>query len=76
MTPQRHQSLFAPDIAPGKAGGIVLHQNGQRIVIEDCEVERFVEDLEALRRRQLFADCRQIAADCVALEFELDPGAA
>ena len=61
MPLDQHQSLFLPDIAPGKAGGIVLHQNGQRIVIEDCEVERFVADLKEVRKRQLIADCRRIA---------------
>jgi len=56
-----HNNLFRPDIAPNRAGGIVLHQNGQRIVIEDGEVELFVAELQRIRKRQLIDDCRRIA---------------
>ena len=54
-------NLFRPDIAPSQSGGIVLHQNGQRIVIEDGEVELFVAELQRIRQRQLVDDCRRIA---------------
>ena len=54
-------NLFRPDIAPSQSGGIVLYQNGQRIVIEDGEVELFVAELQRIRRRQLVDDCRRIA---------------
>ena len=54
-------TLFRPDIAPNRAGGITLYQNSQRIVIEDGEVELFVAELQRIRRRQLVDDCRRIA---------------
>ena len=54
-------TLFRPDIAPNRAGGITLYQNSQRIVIEDGEVELFVAELQRIRQRQLVDDCRQIA---------------
>jgi hypothetical protein len=60
-----HNNLFRPDIAPNRAGGLILHQNGQRIVIEDGEVELFVSELQRIRKRQLIDDCRRIAG-CAA----------
>lgn len=56
-----HNNLFLPGITPDRAGGIVLHQNGQRIVIIDDVVELFVAELQRIRQRQLVDDCRRIA---------------
>ena len=52
--------LFLPDVFPQK-GGIGLHQAGRYIHIPDAEVERFVAEIQDIRRRQLIADCRRIA---------------
>lgn len=59
MTRDQSQ-LFLPDIFPTK-GGIAIHQNGKIITIPDGEVERFVDDLREVRKRQLVADCMRIA---------------
>ena len=55
------ESLFRPDIAPNRCGGLTLYQGTQRMVIEDGEVEAFVRELIEIRRRQLVADCCRIA---------------
>lgn len=57
-----YHELTIPDIFP-RRDGIGLHQNGRFITVPDAEIEQFVRDIVAIRRKQLIEDCNRIARE-------------
>lgn len=56
----QQRDMFIPDVFPSE-GRIGIHQAGKFVYIPDADFDRFLEDLQAARRKQLIDDCRRIA---------------
>lgn len=69
-------SLLRPAIAPSKDGLLIIGYDGSRVSVADSEVEKWIEDLQEVRKKQLQRHCRQIAGCSDLTVIDGDGGAA